>query len=136
MRWSHSVHVLNRIASVPTVSHSWLVLISQLPVLTRYTSYIIVCTAIICILHQTNASAAGWFNNVTVPESDISGHFKAYKDPQFSTYRHQTGFIVKRKEVHYTQLSRNTYEFVRFFFTNFQGCLFCKKKICAFQKIS
>ena len=26
----------------------------------RYTSYIIVCTAISFILHQTNASAAGW----------------------------------------------------------------------------
>ena len=44
----------------PTVSHSWLVPISQLQVLSRYTSYIIVCTAIIFILHQTDASPAGW----------------------------------------------------------------------------
>ena len=45
----------------PTISHLWFVPISQLPVLARYTSYIIVCTAIIFILHLTNVSAAGWF---------------------------------------------------------------------------
>ena len=31
-------------------------------------------------------------------KSDISGLFKAYSS-QFSTYRHRTGFIVKRKQV-------------------------------------
>ena len=39
-----------------TVSHSWHVPILQLPALARYTLYIIVCTAIIFILHQTTVS--------------------------------------------------------------------------------
>ena len=62
MQWNCSIHFRYRIASVPcsTISHSWLILISQLPVLARYISYIIVCTAIIFILHQTNALAVEW----------------------------------------------------------------------------
>ena len=35
----------------------------------------------------------------------------------------------------YTQLSQNTYKFVSFFGGNFPSCLFCQKKLHAFQKI-
>ena len=49
----------------PTVTHLWLVLISQLPVLARYTSYIIVCTAIIFILHQGLRDRLSWVTDMT-----------------------------------------------------------------------
>ena len=32
--------------------------------------------------------------------------------PQFSTYRHKTGFIVKRKQVRITNYLRNTYKYI------------------------
>ena len=49
----------------PTVSHLWHVPISQLPFLARYTSYIIVCTAIIFILHQGLRDGLSWVTDVT-----------------------------------------------------------------------
>ena len=50
---------------------------------------------------------------------------------QFSTYRHRTGFIVKRKQVCMQKLSRNTYKLVRFFLPIFKVIYFTpQKKTC------
>ena len=53
--------------------------------------------------------------------------------PQFSTYRHRTGFIVKRKRAYY-QLSRFTYKLEKKNLHIFKVGYFAKRKYLLFQK--
>ena len=67
------------------------------------------------------------------PEKWLFSVFNKLPLPQFSTYRHRTGFIVKRKQVritNYRGIPINWY-----FFFHFWSCLFCPEKMHTFQKI-
>ena len=50
-------------------------------------------------------------------------------EPQFSTYRHWTGFIVKRKQVRISPCLSFPLNWLVFFYFNFESCLFWHKKI-------
>ena len=43
-----------------------------------------------------------FYLTTTLLKRDVFGHSKSLLLPQFSTYRHWTGFIVKKKQVHTT----------------------------------
>ena len=54
--------------------------------------------------------------------------------PQFLTYRHRTGFIMKRKQVRMPNWLLIPINSQQKKFTNFFICLFCPPKIWAFKK--
>ena len=56
-------------------------------------------------------------------KSDVFRHSKVYSS-QFSTYRHRTGFIMKRKQVRIQESPWQNYKFVRFFLQIFKVVYF------------
>ena len=65
------------------------------------------------------------------PEKSCFRSLQSLLLPQFSTYRHQTGFIVKRKQTGaYYQLSLNTYKFVKIKCKILKVVYFVQKNMC------
>ena len=67
------------------------------------------------------------------PEKWCFPALKSLLLPQFSTYRHRTGFIVKRKQVRITNYLGCPINLLFFIVFIFSSCLFCQKKYALFK---
>ena len=81
--------------------------------------------------------AVSFYSFIFLPynRSPKKWHFSVLKRillPQFSTYRHRTGFNVKRKQVRITNYLGLPINLYLYFF--FSSCSFCSKKYALFKK--